>query len=1365
VEPEKAARPLASPGGGKVGAGARVALSTATEGAEIYYTLDGDAPDSAGTKYTEAILIAGPVTIRAVAVKPGMEDSDPLEAVYELDPNTVMPPVADPPAGEVAFESGVILSTATEGAEIYYTTDGNEPDTTKTKYTGAIVIDAPMTIKAVAAKEGMKNSFALEAAYTIGDRAAKPAADPPAGELAFETAVTLSTVTEGAEIYYTIDGTAPDETGTKYTAPIVINASLTVKAIAIMEEMLPSAIMEAAYVVRAAAPAADPAPGELEYGATVTLSTATEGAEIYYTADGTAPDKTKTKYTAPIGITGAVVIKAIAVKDGLADSAVLEAAYTAAAAGTVARPSANPAAGEVLAGTKAALSSATEGAEIYYTVDGTAPDRTKTKYTAPVSIVAALTIKAVAVKNGLADSAVMEAAYTIAAAEKPAADPAAGELVDGTGVILSSATAGAEIYYTLDGTAPDRTKNKYTAPVVLNAALTIRAIAVKEGMTDSAAMEAAYTLKTAPPAASPPAGTVIIGTEATLSSATEGAEIYYTLDGTAPDRTKTRYTGPVSIVAAATIRAIAVKEGMADSEILEAAYTIAAAAKPVASPPAGPVPEGVGVTLSTATEGAEIYYTLDGSASDRTKTRYTAPVSIAAAVTIRAIAVKEGMRDSEALEAAYTVRAAKPVASPEAGEMPATGLGVALFTATPGADIYYTTDGSAPDKSKTKYAGVIPINAALTIKAVAAKPGMEDSEVLTAAYTVAATETPPEEEEPELPVVTRIEVLSPPDVTFYAKNQPYAGTAGLKVNEVYNDGSVKELFSYTLSPATVDTTKPGQKIVYVRSGGFSSYYTVFVDQSDLILTNMTLKHGPNKTLYELGQNFSKTGIAFTGTYSDGSTKEFDGGACSVSGYDRTKRGAQRVALKISGFSFDVDVAVRIPANAKVSFNVGRNQDILDGDYRHVFLKGMPFHFNRWNLIATVTVNGITALLQSGKDFALEEINLAGFNPNQPGKQTLSFDLDDLKGLSLWVFVADVAPAVWFDYGYQRTAADPNGIGPGSGKYYARPGETLVLAPVLYLIGWNDDHSPGYASYSWSVSGGSHTGVPSASGETYAFTPAATGTYTITVSVTGRNYVTGQTDTKTAVAEVVCYTGTVSPEKTFVGPLKNFAPGQYANTGSGYGWSLGSWGGYEMWRVKPQDSYQITGNPFSGWSEPGVVWVQEDRNNNGLPDEMWYELVGDMEGPGLTRHYAVTYSYTTGTAGVSDGAISSRGYSAWVDSKGRVGTMRGGWHKDVGDWVTFTGSLLADNGMIAGSPIGPGGGGYVDSMSSRIDWDYFYPSNAVRADGNPANLSAVHFIKVHTGLFKYGGNFGENSTEIHSAEFLGKQTDFPLPGDS
>lgn len=71
----------------------------------------------------------------------------------------------------------------------------------------------------------------------------------------------------------------------------------------------------------------------------------------------------------------------------------------------------------------------------------------------------------------------------------------AGEVAEGTEVAIECATEGATIYYTLDGTNPTAASTVYSTPVVINEALTIKAIAVKDGMDDSAIASAAYTIK------------------------------------------------------------------------------------------------------------------------------------------------------------------------------------------------------------------------------------------------------------------------------------------------------------------------------------------------------------------------------------------------------------------------------------------------------------------------------------------------------------------------------------------------------------------------------------------------------------------------------------------------------------------------------------------------------------------------------------------------------------------------------------------------------------------------------------------------------------------------------------------------------
>ncbi|MBS7310403.1 MAG: chitobiase/beta-hexosaminidase C-terminal domain-containing protein [Treponema sp.] len=68
--------------------------------------------------------------------------------------------------------------------------------------------------------------------------------------------------------------------------------------------------------------------GAVNSGTSVTISCATGDAKIYYTTDGSEPTAANTEYTAAISITEAVTVKAIAVKDGMNNSAVASVSYT-----------------------------------------------------------------------------------------------------------------------------------------------------------------------------------------------------------------------------------------------------------------------------------------------------------------------------------------------------------------------------------------------------------------------------------------------------------------------------------------------------------------------------------------------------------------------------------------------------------------------------------------------------------------------------------------------------------------------------------------------------------------------------------------------------------------------------------------------------------------------------------------------------------------------------------------------------------------------------------------------------------------------------------------------------------------------------
>src|SRR5699024_2858596 len=85
------------------------------------------------------------------------------------DSSVVQPVSATPGEGKVPEDKEVTLKTYTEDADIYYTTDGSEPDQDSTLYESAITIDQDMTIKAIAYKEGLETSKVSKFNYTVYD--------------------------------------------------------------------------------------------------------------------------------------------------------------------------------------------------------------------------------------------------------------------------------------------------------------------------------------------------------------------------------------------------------------------------------------------------------------------------------------------------------------------------------------------------------------------------------------------------------------------------------------------------------------------------------------------------------------------------------------------------------------------------------------------------------------------------------------------------------------------------------------------------------------------------------------------------------------------------------------------------------------------------------------------------------------------------------------------------------------------------------------------------------------------------------------------------------------------------------------------
>lgn len=243
------------------------------------------------------------------------------------------------------------------------------------------------------------------------------------------------------------------------------------------------------------------------------------------------------------------------------------------------------------------------------------------------------------------------------------------------------------------------------------------------------------------PTFSLPGGAYQVFQSVTISDATAGAAIHYTVTGVTPTTMSTLYTGPVSVNSNMTLKAIAAVPGGPVSPVASAAYTFVPAVAPTLSAAAGSYQNPQTVTISDATSGATIYYTVTGVTPTTLSTKYTGPITVKSNMTLSAIAAIPGGPSGPVTSAVYTiVPAAPPAFSVPAGTYQGNQT-VSISDATPGASIYYTVTGVTPTTMSTLYVAPVKVAGNMTLEAIAAVPGGPASPVASAAYIIVPTST------------------------------------------------------------------------------------------------------------------------------------------------------------------------------------------------------------------------------------------------------------------------------------------------------------------------------------------------------------------------------------------------------------------------------------------------------------------------------------------------------------------------------------------------------------------------------------------------------------------------------------------------
>jgi len=334
----------------------------------------------------------------------------------------------------------------------------------------------------------------------------------------------------------------------------------------------------------------------------------------------------------------------------------------------------------------------------------------------------------------------------VLASAPPIAYPPPGTYTSRITVMLTGPTVrSTSYYYTLDGSTPTVNSTEYTAWIPIAASETLKVISVLPGYMPGAVANYSYVV--APPAPKPycsrGGGLYSSIQYITLLDNAPGATIYYTTDGSTPTTSSQKFTTYLTIAQTETVKAIATAPGYSVSPVASTTYTIQIpTATPVFSPRQGDYPSPIVVSLSDATPGATIYYTTNSQTPTTASPKYTGPFTLSSSASVFAIATAPGYVQSLVAKANYYLYqfTAPPVFSPGGGSY-ATAQSVTITDATPGAVIYFTTDGTTPNTNSTVYTQAIPVKKTQTLKAFAVAPGDPASAFKSATYTIASAST------------------------------------------------------------------------------------------------------------------------------------------------------------------------------------------------------------------------------------------------------------------------------------------------------------------------------------------------------------------------------------------------------------------------------------------------------------------------------------------------------------------------------------------------------------------------------------------------------------------------------------------------
>ena len=360
---QSVATPTFSPAAGTFTEAQNVTISCTTEGATIHYTLDGTDPTANSDTYSTPLAISETTTVKAIAMKQGMSNSSVATATYTIQQLQSITTIAglwefaatagsstpSQPNANVTFNdwyvtgvksSQVCVSDGQYGFVIYQSGHGFVAGD---KLSGTVACKVMMYQNHYAEVMGVKASD-----LTVVSGQEVPVLSTAIASLEvrnYGTAINLGTCSYNGSKFYDAAGDSITLYNNFNVNPNPINSleagkQYNVKGVSIIywqsnnqtQQIAPRNADDFEEVVgpteQVATPTFTPAEGEYTEAQTVTIACTTQGATIHYTLDGTTPTTNSSTYTAALTISETTTVKAIAVKADMIDSEIATATYT-----------------------------------------------------------------------------------------------------------------------------------------------------------------------------------------------------------------------------------------------------------------------------------------------------------------------------------------------------------------------------------------------------------------------------------------------------------------------------------------------------------------------------------------------------------------------------------------------------------------------------------------------------------------------------------------------------------------------------------------------------------------------------------------------------------------------------------------------------------------------------------------------------------------------------------------------------------------------------------------------------------------------------------------------------------------------------